>query len=94
MNTAKYESIARPILTMEDLKAAQAAGARIEYTACGPGSGSGDNTYDMPRSDKYGSGGWIIPSHNPVRSVGPKARRRGELLRAWYPLADDTEATE
>lgn len=90
----KYESAARPILTMEDLEAAQAAGARIEYTACGPGSGRGDNTYDMPRCDLPGSGGWIFPLHNPAFTVGPEWRETGRLLRAWYPLADDKEAAE
>lgn len=86
----EYESTARPILTMEDLKAAQAADACIEYTACGL---HGDS-YDMPLSARCGSGGWIIPSHNPARSVGPKCRKYGRLLRAWYPLSDDKEAFE
>lgn len=86
----EYESTARPILTMEDLEAAQNAGARIEYTACGH---RGD-TYDKPRCDLPGAGGWIIPRQNPAHSVGPKCRENGRLLRAWHPLGDDNEAAE
>lgn len=92
----KYESTARPILTLEDLKAAQNAGALIQFTAYGPGSdwGRGD-AYDMPPHGR-GSGGWIGAaglSAGDLRDI-VKAPDRGELLRAWYPLANDKEVAE
>lgn len=53
-----YQTKATPITTYAEFAAAMAAGARIEFTACGPGGfGRANDSYDSPPHDQTGSGG-------------------------------------
>ncbi len=81
----EYETTPRPIRTHEELADARAKGARIEYTACGPG-----NEAYAARPDSYEDtddvdNGWLTPTHDVVKSVGPDAWP-GDLVRAFYPV--------
>lgn len=78
----RYEETARPITTVEELDAARAAGALIEYTCCAAGfeaTPEGNDHYGMPMGD----GGWVAPCHDP-RPYLPMADDR-QALRAFYP---------
>lgn len=82
-----YESKARPITTVEELEAAIAAGAELEYTAYGLAPSDPD-TYDMPRHFEPESGGWIlVPADDAdwVRRLISKGGH-GSLFRAFYPV--------
>ncbi|HEY1142285.1 MAG TPA: hypothetical protein VGE88_19080 [Lysobacter sp.] len=74
-----------PLRTEADLDAAMAAGADIEYTACG-------NDYDMPAHPAPESGGWI-PAHVDADCLSQDREwlrdgmyNDGDMrLRAFYP---------
>lgn len=85
----EYESTARPLLSAGAVDEAIAAGALIEYTACGIVTECPD-TYDMP----VGAGGWITAEFLDVARSWAGDDDPGLLVRAWYPLTDDKEATE
>lgn len=89
MNTVKYESTARPLLSAGAVDKAVAAGALIEYTACGVYEETPD-TYDMP----VGDGGWLTAHMLDVARSWAGNDDPALLVRAWYPLADSTESTE
>lgn len=77
---------AKPIHTVEDYDAAEAAGASIEFT-------SGGCSYDLPPHDQLDSGGWIPATSVwrdwlPEDSVNHKFFASGDFrLRAFYPEA-------
>lgn len=82
-----YQTTATPITTEAEFDAAKRAGARIEYTACGPGGvGLAKDHYDMPRAFTGGSGGWINPILHHFRVSAP-----GQLYRAFYPVTSNEE---
>lgn len=79
----KFETKARPITTVEELDAALAAGAQVEFTACG-------NDYDLPAYSEFNNDslGWI-PAETPrmwFRRPGPVVGEGGFRLRAFYPV--------
>lgn len=85
----KYESTARLLLSAGAVDKAIAAGALIEYTACGIVTECPD-TYDMP----IGHEGWITADMLDVARSWAGDDDPALLVRAWYPLADSTEPTE
>lgn len=89
MNTVKYESTARPLLSAGAVDAAVAVGALIECTACGAHIERPD-TYDMP----VGDGGWISADMLDVARSWAGDHDPALLVRAWYPLDDDSESAE
>lgn len=79
MNTTTHKTTAVPLLTISDIEGAMAAGARIEFTACGCG-------YDLPPHNEPGSRGWIRVQ----RTSAAQYKRLGlgsahARLRAFYP---------
>lgn len=75
----KFETKARPITSAAELDAALAAGAQVEFTACG-------NSYDAPRWPERGSGGWIDVDSDDARGA-IDGLSHFDRLRAFYPLA-------
>ncbi|WP_281916207.1 hypothetical protein [Caldimonas thermodepolymerans] len=78
-----YESKARPITTVEELEAAIAAGAKVEFTSCG-------TDYDLPAFSEFNNDslGWV-PAENPriwFCRPGPVVGEDGFRLRAFYPV--------
>lgn len=74
----RYQTEATPIYTREDYDAAVAAGAAVEYTACGC-------DYALPAAADRGSRGWAAVSVCDGYLCDLPPRLRGDRMRAFYP---------
>lgn len=74
-----YETKARPIRTIDELRSAFDAEARVEYTACG-------NRYDIPPHYRAGSGGWIPVYRIEKGDEEMLAEGGDDRWRAFYPI--------
>jgi|GEM_PF-6928126 len=83
----EYETTPRPIRTLEALADARAKGARIEYTACGPGRSEFEERPDTYEDTDDLPNGWITPRHDVVTCLGDGLRvAPWRLVRAFYPV--------
>ena len=78
-----YETKARPIRTESDLNRAIAAGARLEFTACGPGNPRWSHNPDSYDDRPY-RGGWLSSAPETAR-WHLQNPHPGVLIRAFYP---------
>lgn len=78
----QYETQARPLLTFAELQAAFAAGAAVEFTACG-------NDYNLPKysNDNDDSRGWIPVQREAPGDTDVIGNSRVFRWRAFYPVS-------
>lgn len=87
----KRYNTARPITAVDALHAAVEAGARLEFTACGPGAweedGAAPDSYDDPPSHLDKASGWVPVAPESAASLLAHPQP-GFLFRAFYPITE------